>query len=329
MALLFLLSTYGQGARAQSSSFSIALRAPEDAGCPTERVLVRAVEARVGALATPPGQQPSVAVSVGIDRTSSGFRAVVDVSDQSASEVGRRELRSDDSCDALFEVLTLVVAASIGVGASPVPEPRREPPPPPAAEQPPEPEQEANTRELEIVHDTTPEPPWRWAGAAMLRLQTGIAPGALLAPSLALWASRGPLRLGVSGSWLLPRTDALQDGLSLRTSGAYGELDLCGMVAQSARAGLGICVASQAGAMHATLQGLALPAPRWDALFQLAAGVHAELLWSEHLGVALALGAALPIVYPRYSHVDERAQQRVDHTVELGVWGGLGLWVGL
>lgn len=320
-ALMMLLSAYTHGASAQEpSGFSITLRAPEDASCASEQRLVRAVEARVGMSAVPQGGTPATAIAVEIGAVAEGYRAHVRVVDATASEVGRRELSTQSACDELTEMLVLVVSASIG--ASPINQP-------PAAPRPPVPAHNHDSRELTIVHDTEPAKPWAFALTGSLRMHSGIALRPLLGPALAAWATLGALRVGLSGTWLLPASDTATTGLQLRATGAYGEINLCGIVAQSARADLAICLAPQLGALHAEPQGLARATARWDALVQLAASVHVNLLVVGRFGLALALGAALPLVSPRYSHVNERGELLIDHRPELGVWGGLGVWIDL
>jgi hypothetical protein len=317
--LIALLGVVGVAHAQDAAGFRIALQAPEDARCVTTERLTQLVEERAGRTAARAGTTARVQVAVVIAPRAAGYRASVTVSDGRQAS-GQRELSADGACSALDDVLTLVIAASVGVAA---------PAPPPADHQD-RPRLEA-TRPLEPVRvgqaDTEPTLAWSFDLDASLRVLTGVLPPPVAGASLALWVTHGALQLGVSGTWLPPVSPGDPSELRLRMTGGWGELDVCGRMSSIWRTSFAFCTGLQVGALRAVPNGLSSGTPRWDALVQLAPSVRMQLAVLPWLGPSLAVGAAIPLQFPQYSYRDTRGAAVFYHAVELGVWAQLGLWI--
>ena len=326
--------------------FAIAVRAPAQAECTSAEQLTEQVVVRTGRSAptAQSGETLSVAVEVAAQEQAQGFRALVTVADERGRARGQRELTTLGPCSTLDEMLVLVIASSVGVSAEPrvAPQLPRPPSPPPQPELEPEPQPARDSAPIVISADlpssdraasasaaerSGASTPWRFDLEASGRVLTGTVPDAGLAVGGALFVEHGALGLRAAGAWL-PRSTA-RTALPLRLGGGFGELGLCGRAAHGSTLALLFCAAAQAGALHAATGALWRQTPRWDGLLQLAPSVTARARLLPGAGFALALGAAIPLLFPRYGYRSAAGDEVPLHHVELGLFAELALWIRL
>jgi hypothetical protein len=307
-AALWLLLCSGVDAQ-NAASFRIAVAGER---CVSAARLTEMVEERAR------GAADALDVDVAIERLAAGFRARVEVRDARGRNVGGRELEVDGPCSELAEVLTLVIASSVGLRevSTPVPEPTRRP-------------SQTDVSEAPAV-TLSAGTPARWTVSlhATGRVVQGLAPSLGFGPDLGLFVGNGRLMLGLSGLWLPPRVSA-PDARPVRTSGALGELHVCACALGTATNGVALCAGVQAGALRTVAQWLPDASRHWNALVQLLPGMRGQLRVWDRFGITLGLGASLPLLFPRFRYVSAAGSDVEHHAATLGFWGELGVSVGL
>jgi hypothetical protein len=108
-------------------------------------------------------------------------------------------------------------------------------------------------------------------------------------------------------------------------SAALGELGICAIAARFGDGTFAFCAGAQAGAIWGRAEGLWMAKPSQQALLQAAPSVSALIPVSPWLLLQTGVGATFPVIFPSYSFVDEASQRRTYHTVEMGLWGELGV----
>jgi hypothetical protein len=167
--------------------------------------------------------------------------------------------------------------------------------------------------------------PWQLDLGVSARVLTGITPQPAVGPGLAVLAQWGALALHVGSSWLPSRTYSARP--ALRISGHLAELGVCGRGAGVSQLLALFCVDMWAGALRASADPLQQPSPRWDGLLLLVPRVTGRFQLARSLGVAVGLGAAIPLILPRYAYGNTSGERVVAHTPELGVFFELALWL--
>jgi hypothetical protein len=324
----------------QPPGFAIAVQAPPNAGCVDGARLTALVEERAGRPVSRGDASAQLAIDVVIAARAGGYVARVTITDAGARVLGEREIEVEGACEALTDMLTLVIASSVGVSTDMVPAatpPAASPPAPP-----PEPTASAPLRFaveppnappvfVAEVPASNPSPsslpvPWTFQLGAFGRVLTGVAPQPSVAFGLDLFANHAGLSLGASALWLSPLAFG-SDELDLRPTGIAGELNACGRAVHEARVALAFCAGFQAGALNAEASRLWRATQRWDALIQLSPSVRARWALSPRFGLGAALAAAIPVLFPRYSYVDAAGESTLYHAVAPGVWAELGIWI--
>jgi hypothetical protein len=64
--------------------------------------------------------------------------------------------------------------------------------------------------------------------------------------------------------------------------------------------------------------------PSQQGLLQATPGVLALFPLSHRVRLQTGVGAAFPVIFPRYSYLDEAGQRRTYHVVQMGLWAELG-----
>ena len=344
---LWLLCLSANVAQAQSDSgFTLQLSAPDHSGCIDAARLTTEVAARTGRPSHPPQASASVHIHVQIDSTKQGYRANLSI------QHAQRELLVEGSCELLDEMLVVVIASSLGITANSSPKreksvaweldpPRRAAAPEPA--QTPAVALDARTPQpwqleraaaapnpaqaSEVTLDARTPQPWQLELAAAARMFTGIMPRPAFGPALRLLARSGALGLHVGGSWLPSDSYSLPSSLMLRATGILGELGVCAHAARESRVSALFCADLSAGAIRASLEPLLHATARWDALIMLVPHAQARLRLGASFGFALALGAAIPVIFPRYLFGGRDGEPVAAHTPELGLFAELAFWL--
>jgi|GEM_PF-6833499 len=289
---LFVFSVCSLQAHAQTEpGFVLRLHAPLDSECLDARALTAQLEARTGRLASV--SNAALGIDVQIDAAANGYRAEVSVSGS------QRELVVDGDCSELAEALVVVIASSLGMSEPPTkPAPVREKlvqhvdPPPSAA-----PPNISHTAE----RDASPDP-LQLDVALAARMLTGIMPRPAFGPSLALLAQWRALGIRVGGTFLPSSAYPIQHAFSLEVSGGWVELGLCGRAAGGSRWSMLFCADVQGGPIRASVEPLRHGAPRWDALVMAVPRAETRLQMTPSFGASLGLGAAIPLIFPRYAY---------------------------
>lgn len=326
---LWLLCLSASIARAQADSgFTLQLQAPNNEHCIDAASLTRAIEARTGRSARAPQTAAAVRVNVQIDRTAQGYRANLSIQN------AQRELQVEGSCSELDEMLVVVIASSLGITPDSERKARAGTRTSPAApvvawklDSPLTAAEPIQPREPVATPEAGTSQPWQLEVSASARMLTAIMPRATFGPALSLFARWGALGLHASGTWLPSTAYTLPSTLTLRATGGLGELGVCGLAAGETRLLALFCADLSAGAIEARLDPLPRSAARWDGLVMLVPHAQARLQLSATFGVALALGAAIPVIFPRYLYGSTAGEQRAAHTPELGLFAELGLWL--
>lgn len=303
-------------AQAESGGFALQLQAPVGAGCVDAAALTALLTARTGRSAS--GSDAAVGIDVQIEAAANGYRAVVSMSGS------QRELVVAGDCSALDEALVVVIASSLGI-REPLraPAPAREQrvqhvDPPPLAAVP------------EISHsakgDGSSVPLQLDVGLAA-RMLTGILPRPAFGPGLALLAQWRALGVRIGGTFLPSRDYPVQRGLALEVVGGWAELGLCGRAAGGSRWSALFCADVHGGPIRASVEPLRHGEARWDALVMAVPRVEARLQVTTLFGASAGLGAAIPLIFPRYAYSSEQAEAVTAHTPELGVFVELALWL--
>jgi hypothetical protein len=238
--------------------FQITVHAPAERGCPSAERLTDLVAQRAGRPALSGKSNYRLSFDIVVESTTSGNRARVRVSDANGHDIGQRELTAEGACSVLEDMLTLVIASSVGVSSAPPP--AAQPPVPREAktpvtafriesEQPPDPATVQNTSARSQVAEPTVA--WTIDLVAAGRALTGLLPKLSAAASLALFAEREGLGIGLSASWLPPVTTHSQSAFELHSTGAWAEVSLCGRLARMPQSTVAFCGGLQAGALRA------------------------------------------------------------------------------
>ncbi|MBX3269037.1 MAG: hypothetical protein KF729_02180 [Sandaracinaceae bacterium] len=174
-SLVVEVAAAARGKAKQARTSSLSWVRLEGAGeCVASSALARAVEARLGRSVFVSAAGAGVAVEGRAERTSGGWRAVIDVVDADGARLGERTLESaEPTCAQLGELAAVTIALMIDPLTAPEPEPAREPAPDP------EPEPRVIVRTVEVpvpVEVSTPAPRWRVEVDATLVGSVGVVP---------------------------------------------------------------------------------------------------------------------------------------------------------
>jgi hypothetical protein len=314
--LLLWFSTGSLRAQAESGGFALRLEAPVGSGCVDAAALTALLETRTGRAAS--GSAAAPAIHVQIEAAANGYRAEVS---RSGSQ---RELVVDGDCSELAEALVVVIASSLGI-REPLSKPaparaqRIQPvDPPPSAALP----NISHTRE----RDASPDP-LQLDVVLAARVLTGIMPRPAFGPGLAWLAQWRALGIRVGATFLPSAAYPVQGGLALEVVGGWAELGLCGRAAGGSPWSALFCAEINGGPIRANVEPLRHGVTRWDALVMAVPRVEARVQATTWLGASVGLGAAIPLIFPRYAHRNEQAEAITAHTPELGVFVELALWL--
>jgi hypothetical protein len=301
---------------------ALQLHAPPDAGCIDARTLSTLVLARAGHAPALAGQR----IEVEIAAHAQGYAAHVRLLDADGATRAQRELTTEDACAALDEMLVVAIASSLGVAT-----PQEVTESAPAAAAPrscdPDPELIPLPPTAAAPAATEPAPRWQLDLGVAASVVTGITPRLAFGPGIELLAQREVLALHVGGLWLPGTRDEVAPGLELRMTAALAKLGVCVLGVRTQRLHGLFCADAWGGAVRAAADPLWQPAPRWDGLLALAPRVALRLQLAASLGVAVGVGAAIPLLYPAYAYQSTSAARVRPHSIELGVFAELALWL--
>jgi len=196
-----------------------------------------------------------VTLRVRVERTPSGFRAVLVIEGADGRTWGKRELSVDGpSCEPLSEPLTL--AATLLVDKDMLePPPKEDPKPEPLP--PPEPPR------LVIVNPPQPAAaagvPWIFGADAAFVTGTGLLPSFALGGELGVEAAPpGGPAFRLRGAAFVPREADIDGspGASIRFSLVYAGLSVCPELVSARRVSAGLCAGADIGSMRAESRGV-------------------------------------------------------------------------
>lgn len=272
------------------------VRNPGAESCIGPRALTEAVERKLGRQAVTAPSRADLTIEGRVDRTPSGFRAVLALVGEAGEALGSRELSSkDQDCRTMDDELALVIAVLIDPGAilpTPAPQTPAPPPPPPVTSAPAPP------------CPTVPEPrdPWR------VGLDVGVLGGLGILPSATFGVSvrahitppRWP-SFELAGAFWTPRNASLN--VASFTLG-WGSIGVCPFHPERNGNELRICGGFIFGALHAESINLAPPSIQEQLVFD----VDAELRYVRRivgpLQVSLGIGVLVPLIRDRFYYFD-------------------------
>ena len=296
--------------RAQSqASLGLTVEAPAGAGCPAERQLQAAVEARVGRPVFSSGAAPR-RIEVSFMHTGAGsWTATLRLRAADATLSGARALEAQDDCQSLLEALTVVVSTLVGI---PDERPASAPPPLRAASAPSDSGARQQAYPLQVG-----------LGLALLgRADLGLLPGLGGGGGLATELTLGGWSFALS-ALLWPRvTLDLGAQARARLAAAAGRLQLCWRVLDA----IGLCAGAEAGALQLRSSGLVEATTRLEPFLRTFLGLRAQLPLTRQLGLRLELEANVPLLRARFYLLDEDGQRRDSHTLSPGIGAGLGVY---
>ncbi len=324
-AAVLALAAPARAAESRTSSLSW-LRMPGADACIATQPLARAVEERLGREVFVSAAQADLSVEGRIEKgRNGGWRAVITMRDPKGALLGTRELeRPDASCEAMSEPLALVIAVMIDPDAAMRPKPAEgasttappELPPPTAAP--------ASTPAAKDEPSPPPPPkkkvePWRFEGGGDVQMIAGLAPQLAWGAGVnaILYAPGVPIGFrGFTTLFLPTHTDVGASRVDFDMLLFGGSL--CPTI--RGRVNLMGCVGGHLGLMRPRPQGSAastLPddlIPIWNASAELRVSIPVMAPIAAGAGV----GAALPIVRPKYQGAWESSVVAMTADVALG-----------
>jgi hypothetical protein len=276
--------------RATPTSKLAYVRGPGAEGCPGEAELRSAVARRIGY--DPFFPQADRTVVAQVERTTSGFTALVRIVDGGGNLLGERSLTPLSSCSELVQNLALTISVAIDdLDAATAPPPPSEPEPTPPAEPAPAP---AATPSRAL-----PAPPPRERPRPLhLRVAVGAVGGLASAPTASIGiapavALRGSWwQIGAEGRFDAPSSADLPGGGTFSTTLLLGSIVPCVHSAGSFAA-YG-CAMVAAGSFRGASDRVAQPGASSALYGAVGARLGTEIVLAGRLGAYLQLDGAVP-----------------------------------
>lgn len=306
---------------------------PNAESCVATQALARAVEERLGRRVFVSAAEADVSVEGRVERRKDKtWHAVIHVRDAKGALLGTRELdHKEPTCDGMTEPLALVIAVMIDPEAATRPRPEPAPttttPTPstePAAGESPAPlptvaptatTTPTSTPEAPPRAPKKPREPWRFEGGADLTLATGLAPSTAVGGGVEsiLYPPGVPLGFRGFANVFLPTTAAKDDARA-----TFDMLYVGGSLCPTWRTRVNLmgCLGGQLGVLRPRAdtpnRGISEDIlPIWNVIAELRLSVPIV----APIQASAGLGAALPLLRPRFEYTAADGQKGTLHQV--------------